>query len=125
MPSKRRQEGITLIGLILIGTLVVFVAIVAIRVVPAYIEYFTIVKVVSAVVKGGETKGATVADIRKAFDRRAQIDDITVVTGKDLDIGKEGGDVVIGFSYAKKAPLFGNVSVCIDFEGSTKAGAAP
>jgi hypothetical protein len=110
----------TLVGLILIGILVVFVAIVAIRLVPAYIEYFTIVKSVNALVKGGETKGATVADIRKAYDKRAQIDDITVVTGKDLDIGKEGGDVVIGFSYSKRVPLFGHLSVCLDFEGSTK-----
>lgn len=125
MPSKGRQEGLTLIGLIVIGIAAVLAAVLAIKLIPVYIDYFTILKNVNAVVKSGETKGASVSDIRKAYDKRAQIDDTSTIAGKDLDIGKEGGDVVIGFSYAKKVHLFGNVSVCIDFEGSTKAGAAP
>jgi len=38
----------------------------------------------------------------------------------DLDISKEQGEVVIAFAYSRKIPLFGNVSLCLDFEGGTR-----
>jgi len=117
----KTQRGLSLIGLILIGALVAAAAMVLIKVAPAVIEYYTILKNVKAVVQSGETQG-TVADIRKAYDRRATVDDITSVGAQDLDIGKSGGQVVISFAYAKKIPLFGNVSICLDFEGSSGPG---
>lgn len=124
----KRQQGLTLVGLIFVGIVIAMLAVLLMKVVPAYIEYYTILKNVNAVVKSGEAKGASVSDIRKYYDRRQQIDDTTSVTGKDLDIGKEGGEVVIGFSYAKKINLFHNVNLCIDFEGSSspsKSASAP
>ncbi len=73
-------------------------------------------------VAGSEGRTGSVVDIRKAFDRRADIDGITVVTGADLDISKDGGDIVISFAYTKKIPLFANVSLLIDFAASSAPG---
>ena len=115
----KRQRGLTLVGMILVGTLVALAALIVIKVVPAYIEYFTILKNINALVQSGDTKGASVADVRKAYERRAQIDDTTSVTAKDLDITKEGGEVVVGFNYSRKINLMANVNLCIDFEGTT------
>ena len=117
---KKRQRGLTLLSMIMVGTLVGFFAYIGIRVTPAVIEYFTVLKNVKAIVASGETKGATVADIRRSYDRRATIDDTPSVTAADLDISKDGGEVVIGFSYSRKVPLFANVSLLLDFSGSTK-----
>ena len=60
------------------------------------------------------------AEIRKAFDRNALINDISTISGQDLDITKEGGEVVVGFAYSKKVPLFSNLSLLIEFTGSSK-----
>ncbi|GAB4166079.1 MAG: hypothetical protein OHK0026_17520 [Rhodocyclaceae bacterium] len=117
----RTQRGLSLVGLILIGALVAAAAMVVIKVTPAYVEYYTILKNVKAVVKSGEAQG-TVADIRKAYERRETIDDTKSVGAKDLDITKSGGEVIISFAYSKKIPLFANVSVCLDFEGSSGPG---
>ena len=121
----KKQGGLSLVGFVLVGALVAFAALIAFRTVPAVIEYFTILKNVKAVVQSGEVRGATVADIRRAYDRRATIDDTPSVSGADLDISKEQGEVVIGFSYSRKANLFGNVNLCLDFEGSTKGSKVP
>jgi len=118
----RRERGIGFAGLLIILILIVFAAIVGMKVVPAYIEYFTIKKAVAAIVQSGETRGATVIEVRNAFDRRATIDDITVITKNDLEITKEGNEIVIGFAYQKKIPLFYNISVLIDFAGTSKPG---
>jgi len=112
------QRGLSLIGLILIGVLVAMAAMVTMKVVPPVIEYYTIMKNINAVVRSGEARG-TVAEIRKAYDRRASVDDVTSIRPDDLDISKSGGEVVISVAYSKKIPLFANVSICLDFEGST------
>jgi len=108
-----------MISLLLIVVVVVVGAIGGMKVAPAYLEYYSVKKAVTAIVAGGDMRSATVADVRKAFDRRAQIDNITVVGGPDLDITKEGGDIVISFAYTKKVPLFNNVSLLIEFAGSS------
>jgi hypothetical protein len=113
----KNQQGVTLMGMVMVSIVIVFVVIGGLKIAPAYIEYFTAKKAIVAI---AQTEGrGTVADIRAAFDRRSAIDDITVVSPKDLEITKEGNEVVISFSYQKKIPLFGNVSVLIDFSASS------
>lgn len=113
-----RQTGVTVFGMIMVCIILVLVAIGGLKVAPAYLEYMNVKKAVTAIVTGGEARG-TVADIRRAFEKRAQVDEITVVTGQDLEITKEGNDVVVSFAYPKKVALFGNVSLLFDFAGAS------
>ncbi len=115
----RRQTGLGMISLLLIVVIVVVGAIGGMKIAPAYLEYYSVKKAVTAIVQGGDMRNATVADVRKAFDRRAQIDNITVVGSPDLEVTKEGGDIVISFAYPKKVQLFNNVSLLIEFAGSS------
>ncbi len=115
----KNQKGLSLTTLLLGLIVLALLAVVAMKVGPAYMEYATIKKDVASIIQSGEARSASVADIRKAFDRRAQVDDITAITAQDLDISKEGNDVVIGFAYPKKIPLFSNVSLLIEFAGTS------
>ena len=118
----KTQRGMGFAGVLVLLIAIVFVAIIGMKLAPAYIEYFTIKKAVSGIVESGELRNATVADARRAFDRRAVVDDITSIEGKDLEVTKDGNEIVLGFAYEKRIPLFYNVSVLIDFQGSTKRG---
>ena len=115
-----RQKGLSLIGLALMGALVGLVAVLTLRVAPAVIEYFTVLKDARAV--AGSADITTVTDVRNAFMKRAQVDSIDAVTPADLDISKDGNQIVINFAYTKKIPLFGPVSLTIDFQGGTALG---
>ena len=113
----RRQRGLSMTTLLVVAVVIIFGAIGGMMVGPAYMEYGKVKKAVSAVALEGRT--GTVADVRKGFDRRAQIDDITVIGGQDLEISKDGNDVVVSFAYTKKVGLFGNVSLLIEFAGAS------
>ena len=113
----RRQRGLSMTTFLVIAVVLIFGALGGMKVGPAYMEYFKVKKAVSAVALEGRT--ATVADVRKGFDRRAQIDDIDVIGGQDLEVTKEGGEVVVSFAYSKKVALFGNVSLLIEFAGAS------
>ena len=61
---------------------------------------------------------STVADVRRTFDRFAEIDMLDFKSS-DLEVTKDGGKIVIEFGYEKRIPLFWNVSLLIDYKGST------
>jgi hypothetical protein len=116
---KKTQRGVTLTGLLMTSMVVVLVAVTGMKVVPEYIEYGKIMSNMKALAQDPSVKNGSVSDVRKAFNRRADIDHIQAVTGQDLDVGKEGGVLVISVAYTKRIALFGPVSLLIDFEGST------
>jgi hypothetical protein len=126
---RRKQLGVSFMGFIVIFVVLIFVVLLGLKVGPAYSEFETAKKAIVAIAQGGEAKGGTVADVRKAFDRRSSVDNISVVSPQDLEITKDGNELVISFAYAKKVPLFANVALCIDFFASTSptatAPAAP
>ena len=111
------QRGITLIGMLVAAIIIVFLAIGGLKIAPAYMEYFTVKKAIVAIAQANST--GTVGQVREAFDRRSAIDDINVINARDLEITKEGNEVVVSFAYQKKISLFGNVSVLIDFAASS------
>jgi hypothetical protein len=118
----KRQRGISLLGLVLIGFVLVVCTMLFMKVLPEYIEYYAIKKNVKAVASDPGLKTATVPDIRLAYAKRANIDQITSVTHQDIDITKEAGNLVISFAYSRKIPLVANISLVIDFEGSSAGG---
>ena len=113
----REQRGLSMVTLLVVAVVIVFGAIAFMKVGPAYKEYFEVKRAVSAAAQDGRT--GTVADVRKGFDRRAVVDDITVIGGQDLEVSKEGNEVVVAFAYTKKIGLFGNVSLLIEFAGAS------
>ena len=117
-----KQTGVSLGGLMIILVILAVLGLLGLKVGPAYMEFYTAKKAITGVALEAKS-GSGVAELRKAFDRRAQIDDITVIAGKDLEITKEGGEVVLSFSYRKEVPLFANLGLYFDFAASSKASA--
>ena len=112
----QKQRGLSLIGLLIVSAIIVFVALIGFKVLPKYIEYFTVQRIVKDLAHDTELRGGTVKQLQSAFDRRALIDNVTSITGSDLEVTKVGdGFEVIG-TWSTRVPLFGNVSACIDFE---------
>jgi len=112
---KRQQRGVTFVGMVFIAGLIVFGAIVGIKLVPAYIEYATVTNHLRELARSPEARSGTPRDLLVAFNKRAQVDDIRSVTGEDVEVTRDGTEVVLTAAYSTKIPLFGNLSACIDF----------
>ena len=112
--KARRQRGITLFGLLFWAIVVGFLALIAMRVLPALNEYFTIKRAVNRVA----TEGSTVAEIRNAFEKQKDIEySIVSISSKDLTITKDNDKVVVSFAYDKEVELVKPVFLLIKFEG--------
>lgn len=113
----KSQRGVTLMGMLIVSIVIVLVAIGGLKIAPAYIEYFKVKKAITVIAT--TNAGGTVADVRRSFDLRAAVDDIDVIAGRDLEVTKEGNELVVSFAYPKRIPLFGNINVVIDFAASS------
>jgi Tfp pilus assembly major pilin PilA len=116
---RTRQQGVSLGGLLIVLFIVVIVGIFSLKLIPAYMEYYKVKAAVEAIARD-KRQSSSVAEVRKAFDARATIDDISSVKASDLEVTKEGGEVVISFAYRREVPVGGNVGLFVDFIGSSK-----
>ena len=113
----KNQQGVALSGLLFWSIVLVLVAVLGMKVLPTYIEYTKILKDAKATVsKTGPD--STVADVRRTFDKFAEIDMLDF-SSSQLDVTKDGGRIVIEFAYEKRIHLFWNVSLLIDYKGTT------
>ncbi len=117
--SHRRQAGLSLLGLIFLGVILTFGAMLTLRLYPTVSEFMMVKRAVTK----ARNDGIDPPSIRAAFDRTAAIDDITSINGKDLQITTApGGGYRVEFAYEKRIPLFGPASLVLDYRGDAGAG---
>lgn len=116
---RNRQRGITLMGLLIGSVVVLFAALLAMKLLPSYIEYFAIKKAVNGITLESRGRGSAINDLRRAFDARAAIDDFKAVKASDLEINKEGDGFTVTAAYRKEVHLFHNIGVYIDFTATS------
>jgi hypothetical protein len=112
----KRQRGLSIVGLIFVGGIVVVLLLIGARLVPAITEYIAVERAVQKI----KNEANTVPEIRSAFERHAVIDDIKSITSRDLDITKDNDRIVISYAYSYQIQLLDNVRLVIDFSGTTR-----
>jgi hypothetical protein len=113
-----KQRGISLMGLIITLGILGFLAVMAAKLMPAYIDYFSVKKMLASMEQAGDLK-LSVREIRKSFETRNAIESVSAVKGDDLEITKEGGETVVTANWSVKIPMVSNASACLDFTVTT------
>ena len=122
---KKQQHGLTMFGFLFVAVVLVVVAMLAMKLVPAYIEFFSVKKILATMGQESDLKSKSNADIRNDFVRRAEVGYVTVVKPEDLSINRHGAVPVISADYTYRTKLVGNVSLVVDFSASSDPNAAP
>lgn len=122
---KSRQRGLTMFGFLFTAIVLIMIAVLAMKLVPAYIEYFSVKKILSTMGQESDLKSKSNADIRSDFARRASVGYVTVVKPEDIAIDRHGAAPVVSTEYAYRTKLVGNVSLVVDFSASSDPNAAP
>ena len=112
---KSGQRGLTFFGLLLIGGLLAVTGVITAQVVPTAIEYQAVIKAANKA-----SEGNTVAEVRSTFDKAAAIDDIKSVSGKDIDVTKEGDKIVVSFAYQREIHLVGPAFLTLKYSGRSR-----
>lgn len=116
-----RQQGMSLIGLILTLAILGVIVMIGAKVVPTVIEFVGIKKAIVT----AKASGTTPREIMQAFDKQADVGYLQAITSNDLVITKGDSGYEVSFSYQKKIPLVGPASLVMDYEGTTAKSGMP
>ena len=114
-----RQRGMTFIGLIFFLVLFAGSALIAFKVVPFYIDYFTMRSMLNNI--ASEQTNATDSELRLSFARRANTNYLIGYSTSDLDIERDRGYLTLTVPLERKSPLFGGVSLLMELEAKAVA----
>lgn len=117
MAGKSRQRGASMLTIIFFLAVIGLVGAMAVQAFPSIVEYQAALKAINKAKDEG-----TVLAIRQAFDRAADINSITSISGKDLDITKNGDENVVHFAYTREFHMFGPAYLLLKYEGTSHAG---
>ena len=112
---KHQQRGISFIGLLFVGGVLACAGVLAAQVLPTLIEFQAITKAASKAKEGN-----TVAEVKSIFDKAAAIDDIKSISGKDLEVSKEGDKTVVAFAYTREVHMAGPAYLLLKYNGRSK-----
>lgn len=114
----RKQAGMTFIGIMLLAAVGGFLAYAGLRVAPMYIEFYTIENTLQSVVDEAKVEKLSPLEMRTRFDKVLDVNSITIVTARDLDIQPGPAGTTLSVSYSKCAPLVHRLKICGDFEAT-------
>jgi hypothetical protein len=117
MRTRARQSGVSLLGFIFVAAVVLSLAMIGFRVLPAYIEYFAVEKALQQTLEVSR-EGVTLSEFRRDFDLKASVGYIESVRGTDVELAKQNNKLVASASWTRTLPLAGNVSLLLDFNAS-------
>ena len=107
-------------GFLFTTVVVIIVALIAFRVGPSYIEYFTVQKALDQTMQ--EVTQPTASEIRRSMDRRLSADYVDSVRSSDVLVGREGNSIVATLSWQKVLHMIGNASILLEFEARSTRG---
>ena len=113
-PGPRKQAGLTMTGFLFFAAVVLVVALLAFRTVPAYMEYYTVQKALDNALL--EAPDPTLFNVRRAMERKLNADYVDAVTAKDVELSRTGNTITASVSWQKKLPLVYNASLLLEFD---------
>ena len=112
---KYKQRGMSFLGLIFVAGVLAVCGVIVAQVFPTVLEYQSVLKAANKAAQGG-----SVGEVRMMFDKQAAVDDIRSVSGRDLEVTKEGDKVVVNFAYQREIHLTGPAFLTLKYTGRSK-----
>lgn len=115
-----KQKGFTFWSLTLTVGTIVIVALLTMKLFPAYSEYFAIKKAINRLAAEGSLSTMEKSEVQRAFEFSSNIDDFHSIKPTDLQITRNSaGETVVTADYEVVIPLVANVSALLKFHAST------
>ena len=123
---KKKIEGITLIGFVILLLVAGFFAYLAMRLVPMYVEYFGVLKAMDQLRQDPRSASMGLAEVRGELSLKfnTQYVDETSVTPQSISLKKEGGASTVRINYEKRVPFIYNIDLVGTFDKSINLSGA-
>ncbi len=112
----RKQAGITLIGFIIVASLVAFFAVLAMRMAPVYFEYMSVKEAMEKVASEPGAMRATPAMIRESLSRRFDVSYVDTIKPSHVKLVRDRTGKWLVLDYEVRRPIAGNLYMVAVFK---------
>lgn len=114
--SPRRQQGMTMLGLVFLICFIGVFAFGFIRLTPVYLNYMKVVGVIDGVVAEFDGQGANAATVRRSIQRRFDVESVSEIVAKDVKVTPVDAGLQVSAAYNHSTPFIGNISFTVHFD---------
>jgi hypothetical protein len=110
------QKGMTGLGWLTVIALVLFFALLIVKLVPTYIENYSIRTILHSLNEDPLITQQSPAHIREILHHRLQINSVYDMKDSAIHIEKSSGVLRVEIVYEVRKPMFGNIDVVMSFD---------
>jgi len=114
-----KQGGMSLIGFVIVLAMVIFVSYIGMKIVPIYMEYYSVVSAMNGVASERGSANMTPFDIRVKVLNRLYVSYSENVKEKHIKLTR-GNGVHLRIAYEVRTPVIGNLDVVAKFDRSVR-----
>ena len=118
MTARNRQQGISLVGILVVACLFAFFLTVALRLAPPYMEGRKVRSAISHVAENSDAS-MSLREINKRVTSTFTTNMIEVVNPKDVRVYREKSKIVIDANYEARVNLFKGIDAVLIFDDIT------
>jgi hypothetical protein len=115
-PARRAQQGLTIFGFLLAAAVVVVFALVGFRVIPSYVEYYSVKRALDDTMRSGTADPNSPQAFRAELERRLQTSYVENVKARDALIQRNGSQITAELSWERRLHMVGNAWILLEFE---------
>jgi hypothetical protein len=115
MRNTQNQRGMTAIGWLIVLVLVLFFAIVLMKLVPVYIDGYKVYSSLESLEADDSAHGKSPLELRRLLMKRLDINMVTDVGKDDISFSRDRNGTRVEVDYEARRQLFGNMYVVIVF----------
>ena len=116
MNMRHSQSGMSVIGMLVIGIMVGFFVMCAVRMVPPYMEYLTVKQIVSKVASEKAAGDVTIPDLRRRIANLFNTNQIYALQPRDVKVYRKDGKTYVDASYEVRTPVAGKIDAIMNFD---------
>ena len=113
---RHRQSGATFLGLVVILAILGSAVYAGIRLVPVYLEYTKVARALEQVRDEHAATDTNAQLIRNSLERRWDVEDISSIGWKEIDIRKTSEGYEMEANYSVERPFVANVFLLAKFD---------
>lgn len=116
----KKQKGLTLISWIAILAVVLFNAIIAMNVVPVYINDHSVKSLMENLGSDSSLRGATPKKLKDAITKRLRVNNVYSVNKDHITIKATSNHYLVTIEYEPRGRLIGNLDYIVTFKHEAK-----
>lgn len=113
--KQSKQKGLTLIGFLMLAILLASAAIIGMKLVPVYLEFYSVKNALEKIAEDPKMRKATPREIKSALGNYFDVSYVSTISSKQVKLVREKTGLKMKVDYEVRRSVVGNLDMVAKF----------